>query len=119
MKKYVYAFGGGTADGDGTITRAEFDRVATQNTSSGAPSTSAQTDDEAADGQVAQANSAVVGKHAVLSEPMKALLASADTNRNGQVSGGEVDRFIAQLAGQMQLALTQLNGGAAQGNRRG
>lgn len=76
-------------DGSGTITRAEFDGTpvaSTESTGTAAPvAGSSETDS------------------------LKALLASADANKNGELTSTEVDQFIAQLASQMQLALTQLN----------
>ncbi len=101
------------ADGDGTLTRAEFDRVAS---SSASGSSDAQVEESAAVGtanakSLAEAQTALAspaGNAVTASDPMKALLAKADADGNGQVSSGEVDRFIAQLASQMQLALTQL-----------
>lgn len=105
------------ADGDGTLTRAEFDRVASSNTQAeeGAVVGTANAK-SLADVQTALARP--MGNTVAASDPMKALLASADADRNGQVSSGEVNQFIAQLASQMQLALTQFKSAQATQRQR-
>jgi Ca2+-binding EF-hand superfamily protein len=109
------------ADGNGSLTRAEFEHTAaadqpystvtttvttvTSNdpalASTGAATAPSETTAGATPSATAGANTST--------DALKAMLASADADRNGQVSSNEVDQFIAQLASQMQLALTQFS----------
>ncbi|MCU0762056.1 MAG: hypothetical protein ACK40L_08715 [Hydrogenophaga sp.] len=104
-------------DGNGTLTRAEFDgsgpalpttaesfkMVTTTTTTYSMVDPALASTLAGSDGAAAPA---VAGGE---TDPLKALLASADSDRNGQITTSEVDQFIAQLASQMQLALAQFN----------
>jgi len=114
-------------DGDGILSRAEFEGKA------GAVGAAGQL----ADGTTVTTTitSVTTAQYAPLSgspvttstqqatasanDPLKALMAGLDANRDGQISSGEVDQFIAQLAGQMQLALSQLRDNAGTNSQSG
>lgn len=107
------------ADGNGTLTRAEFDgtqQVATTLPSeAGTVVTTTQTHYSStapAPASTATAAEALAPSTSVAStddaDALKTLLASADVDKDGQITSTEVDQFIAQLASQMQAALTQM-----------
>lgn len=106
-------------DGDGILSRAEFAGQA------GVMGTNGQFADAASTvtttitsvttaqyapttGSPATATQTATAPTAPANDPLKALMAGLDGNNDGQISSSEVDQFIAQLAGQMQLALSQL-----------
>lgn len=107
------------ADGNGSLTRAEFERTAasadqldkTYSTVTTTVTTVTSNDPALASnhGAIEPAHASPTATAATSTDALKAMLASADADRNGQVSSSEVDQFIAQLASQMQLALTQLS----------
>ena len=103
-------------DGNGTLSRTEFEgtqlaaaepqepvNVVTTTTATYSVADPAIATKTAETGT---STGAVAG--AVETDPLKALLASADGDKNGELTSSEVDQFIAQLASQMQMALTQL-----------
>lgn len=106
-------------DGNGALTRAEFE--GTQQATTALPSdtgtvvTTTQTyysSTTPAAGTTATTAEPSGTSTPVAStddaDPLKTLLASADVDKNGQITSTEVDQFIAQLASQMQAALTQM-----------
>jgi Ca2+-binding EF-hand superfamily protein len=105
------------ADGNGSLTRAEFEHTAAADQTdqpAGTVTTTVTTvasDDTAiaSTGATDPALATASAKTGTTTDALKAMLASADADRNGQVSSNEVDQFIAQLASQMQLALTQFS----------
>ncbi len=126
--KPTSAFDALDVDGDGILSRAEFagqagsvgttgelaDAASTVTTTTITSVTTAQyaptTGSPAAATQTATAP---------VSDPLKALMAGLDGNSDGQISSSEVDQFIAQLAGQMQLALSQLRDTSVNGLQNG
>jgi Ca2+-binding EF-hand superfamily protein len=105
------------ADGNGSLTRAEFEHTAAadqpHNTVTTTVTTVTSNDPALASTGAAtapsEATAAATAGANTSTDALKAMLASADADRNGQVSSNEVDQFIAQLASQMQLALTQFS----------
>lgn len=103
-------------DGDGILSRAEFaGPTAASGTSAhttGDPSTVTTTITSVTTAQYTPSSESPASTSQVAStaanDPLKSLLGGLDADKNGQVSNSEVDQFIAQLAGQMQLALSQL-----------
>lgn len=113
-------------DGDGILSRAEFAGTG------GAVGTSEQLANAASTVTTTTITSVTTAQYAPASgspatstqnvsapanDPLKSLMAGLDGNNDGQVSSSEVDQFIAQLAGQMQLALSQLRDNSATGTQ--
>lgn len=103
-------------DGDGILSRAEFEGTAgalgTTGVMADGASTVTTTITSITTAQYAPSfgspTTDTQTSTASANDPLKALMAGLDGNRDGQISSGEVDQFIAQLASQMQLALSQL-----------
>ncbi|MDO8906090.1 EF-hand domain-containing protein [Hydrogenophaga sp.] len=103
-------------DGDGVLSRAEFTgqggTLGAAGLSDGAVSMVTTTITSVTTAQYAPSagSPATSTQQATASanDPLKALMAGLGANRDGQIGSSEVDQFIAQLASQMQLALSQL-----------
>lgn len=114
-------------DGDGILSRAEFTGpTAASGTSAhttGDPSTVTTTITSVTTAQYTPSSESPASTTQVAStaanDPLKSLLGGLDADKNGQVSNSEVDQFIAQLAGQMQLALSQLRDTSVNGQQTG
>ncbi len=112
-------------DGDGILSRAEFNGKAGTmgNTVADAASTVSTTITSVTTAQYAPSSgspaTSTQNVSAPANDPLKALMAGVDSNNDGQVSSSEVDQFIAQLAGQMQLALSQMRDTSVNGLQNG
>src|SRR5690606_12570491 len=113
------------ADGDGILSRAEFAGPAAASgiyaPSADTASTVTTTITSVTTAQYSPSSESPVSTTqsatTAASDPLKALLGGLDADDNGQVSTSEVDQFIAQLAGQMQLALSQLRDTSVNGQQ--
>lgn len=111
-------------DGDGILSRAEFaGPTAASGTSAPSADTATTTITSVTTAQYTPSSDSPASTTQVAStaanDPLKALLGGLDADKNGQVSNSEVDQFIAQLAGQMQLALSQLRDTSVNGQQTG
>ncbi|MDR7148945.1 Ca2+-binding EF-hand superfamily protein [Hydrogenophaga palleronii] len=94
-------------DGDGILSRAEFAGPTAASGTTVQSADAASTVTSVTNASYSPSSESPVSTTAV-NDPLKTLLSGLDADNNGQVSNSEVDQFIAQLAGQMQLALSQL-----------
>jgi len=110
-------------DGNGILSRAEFEGMAGAMGATGPLADGATTVTTTVTSVTTAQYAPTTGSPATATQtatatsndPLKALMAGLDANNDGQISSSEVDQFIAQLAGQMQLALSQLRDTSANG----